>query len=67
MRELPYVLPVPDSAADFAALVRGRPPAELAEAITRIRTYNHAKVAAGNLERLQVRRCSLPTIVIPGS
>jgi len=64
MRELPYVLPVPDSAADFAALVRGRPPAELAEAISRIRTYNHAKVAAGNLERLQVRRRSLPAVAM---
>ena len=54
-RELPFVLAVPKSAADFGALVDGRPPTELAEAITRIRACNHAGLAAGNRERLQVR------------
>ena len=54
MRELPFVLPVPDSAAEFAALVHGRSAAELAEAISRIRKCNHPNLATGNRERLQV-------------
>ena len=54
MRELPFVLPVPASASAFAALVDGRPPAELAEAISRIRKCNHPGLATGNRERLRL-------------
>jgi nucleolar protein 14 len=53
--DLPFTIPVPQRYEAFAALVGGRPPEELALAISRIRAFNAAALATDNKRQLQVR------------
>jgi hypothetical protein len=52
--DLSYTPPVPDSYAEFAALVGGRPAAQLQLAVQRIRVYNAAALGTNNKRKLQV-------------
>ena len=50
---LPFTIPAPASYKEFALLVRGRPAAELAEAISRVRACNAVQLGADNRRKLQ--------------
>jgi hypothetical protein len=52
--DLSYTPPVPESYAEFAALVGGRPAEQLELAVQRIRVYNAATLGTDNKRKLQV-------------
>jgi nucleolar protein 14 len=52
--DLSYTPPVPESYAEFAALVGGRPAQQLELAVQRIRVYNAAALATDSKRKLQV-------------
>ncbi|WIA18434.1 hypothetical protein OEZ85_009894 [Tetradesmus obliquus] len=52
--DLSYTPAVPESYAEFAALVGGRPAQQLALAVQRIRVYNAAALATDSKRKLQV-------------
>lgn len=53
--DLPYTIPLPATYPEFEAIVRGRPAAQLATAIQRIRTFNAVALATDSKRKMQAR------------
>ena len=54
--DISYTPPVPESHEAFAALVAGRPPADVALLVARIRAANAAALNSENRRKMQARR-----------
>ncbi len=56
--DISYTPPVPESHEAFAALVAGRPPADVALLVARIRAANAAALNSENRRKMQARRAA---------
>ena len=58
--DISYTPPVPESHEAFAALVAGRPPADVVLLVARIRAANAAVLNSENRRKMQARRAARP-------